>query len=74
MSGYENKKLPDGRIELWYVGEKAKILHGVYESEEELKAYRKRIQKQEDRHKFLTHTDKKDKRYNDIVTGPENDE
>jgi hypothetical protein len=73
MSGYETKKLPDGRIELWYVGEKAKTLHGVYENEEELKAYQERIQKQEDRHKFLTHTHKKGKKPHGEIRGPETD-
>ena len=73
MSGYETKKTPDGRIELWYVGEKAKTLHGVYESEEELKAYQERIQKQEERAQFLTHTNKKGKKPHGDVRGPETD-
>ena len=39
MSGYKTKVLPDGKIELWYVGENVKTLHGVYENEKELKEH-----------------------------------
>ena len=54
--GYETKKLPDGKIELWYVGENVKTLHGVYQNDEELNQYRERLQKQDESDQFLSHT------------------
>jgi len=62
MSGYETKNLPDGKIELWWKGENVKTLHGVYENEEELNQYRDRLQKQDERDQFLSHTLKDGKR------------
>ena len=56
---------------MWYVGENVKTLHGVYENEKELNEYKERIQKQEERGKFLTHAHKKDKRHHGVVKGPE---
>jgi hypothetical protein len=37
---HKTKKTEDGRIELWWEGENAKTLHGVYENEEELNQYK----------------------------------
>lgn len=59
---YKTKKTEDGKIELWYVGENVKTLHGVYENEEELNQYRDRLEKQDERDQFLSHTLKDGKR------------
>ena len=60
-----------GQIELWWEGEAAKSLLGVYESQEELDKAQEQVRKQEERDKFLTHTYKKGKRHHDVVKGPE---
>jgi Icc-related predicted phosphoesterase len=71
MSGYETKNLPDGKIELWWEGENVKTLHGVYENEEELNEYRERLQKQDERDQFLSHTLKDGKRRKVVVRDPD---
>ena len=55
---YKTKTLDDGRIELSWHGENVITILGLYDSQEELEEYRARIQKQEERGKFLTHTGK----------------
>lgn len=71
MSGYETKNLPDGRIELWYVGEKVRSLLGIYDSQEELDQARQQVQKQEERDQFLSHTLKDGKRRKVVVRDPD---
>jgi len=59
---YKTKINNEGKIELWFVGENVKTLHGVYENEEELNQYRERLKKQDERDQFLSHTLKDGKR------------
>lgn len=59
---FKTKRNDQGQLELWYQGENAISLLGVYDSEEELEFARKRVQKQEERAKFQSHTLKDGKR------------
>ena len=59
---YKTKINHQGQIELWWEGESAKSLLGVYDSQEELDQARERVQKQEEHNQFQSHTLKEGKR------------
>ena len=67
---YKTKINENGQIELWYEGENTLSLLGVYESEEELGQAQKRVQKQEERSQFQSHTLKNGNRRKVVLRDP----
>lgn len=59
---YKTKTNENGQIELWWEGQTARSLLGVYDTMEELELARSRVKKQEERNQFLSHTLKDGKR------------
>lgn len=67
---YKTKVNEQGQIELWWEGPTVRNLLGVYESMEELEKSRERIQKQEERSAFQSHTLKDGKRRQVVLRDP----
>ena len=68
---YKTKINENGQIELWHEGENTLYLLGVYDSQEELDEARARIQKQEERAQFQSHTLKDGKRSRVVLRDPD---